>query len=130
MGNCAGIDWASEKHDLLIENDVGAKVLTAVFPHDEAGIGGLCRALVRHDVQLVAIERPDGLLADRILDAGIRVIALHPNQVAPHTIGSGRQAANLISSTASCFVSWRAPTPTASGSSSPTATRGSVESRS
>ena len=29
-----------------------------------------------------AIERPDGLLVERLLDAGLRVLALHPNQVA------------------------------------------------
>jgi hypothetical protein len=33
------------------------------------------------DVEVVAIERPDGLLVDRLLDAGVRVLALHPNQV-------------------------------------------------
>ena len=30
---------------------------------------------------LVAIERPDGLLIERLLDAGLAVIAVHPNQV-------------------------------------------------
>jgi transposase len=30
---------------------------------------------------VVAIERPDGLLVDRLLEAGVRVLALHPNQV-------------------------------------------------
>jgi hypothetical protein len=30
---------------------------------------------------VVAIERLDGLLVDRLLDAGVRVLALHPNQV-------------------------------------------------
>jgi transposase len=30
----------------------------------------------------VAVERPDGLLVERLLDAGLRVLALHPNQVA------------------------------------------------
>ncbi|MGA2925778.1 MAG: hypothetical protein ABSG43_07245, partial [Solirubrobacteraceae bacterium] len=29
-----------------------------------------------------AIERPDGLLVERLLDAGLRILALHPNQVA------------------------------------------------
>jgi transposase len=33
-------------------------------------------------VELVAIERPEGVLVERLLDAGLRVIALHPNQVA------------------------------------------------
>ena len=42
----------------------------------------MCRALVRLKVELVAIERPDGLLVERLLDAGLRVLPLHPNQVA------------------------------------------------
>jgi len=50
--------------------------------HDENGVRGLCRMLVRLKVELVAIERPDGLLVERLLDAGLRVLALHPNQVA------------------------------------------------
>jgi transposase len=33
-------------------------------------------------VSLVAIERPDGLLVERLLDAGLRLLPLHPNQVA------------------------------------------------
>jgi len=33
------------------------------------------------EVDLVAVERPDGLLVDRLLEAGVRVLALHPNQV-------------------------------------------------
>jgi hypothetical protein len=27
MGNCAGIDWASEQHDVLIEDPAGAELL-------------------------------------------------------------------------------------------------------
>ena len=30
---------------------------------------------------MVAIERPDGLLIERLLDAGLSVVAIHPNQV-------------------------------------------------
>ena len=47
-----------------------------------AGVRSLCRALVRHEVTLVAIERPDGLLVERLLDAALRILPLHPNQVA------------------------------------------------
>ena len=54
----------------------------ATFAHDEKGLRSLCRQLVRLRVELVAIERPDGLLVERLLDAGLRVLALHPNQVA------------------------------------------------
>jgi hypothetical protein len=27
MGNCAGIDWAAEKHDMLIEDPAGEELL-------------------------------------------------------------------------------------------------------
>jgi len=77
----AGVDWASEKHDVLIADETGERILAATFAHDEAGVRGLCRALVRHEVTLVAIERPDGLLVERLLDAGLRILPLHPNQV-------------------------------------------------
>ena len=80
--NYAGVDWASEKHDVLIADETGEEVLAATFAHDETGLRSLCRTLVRHKVELVAIERPDGLLIERLLDAGLRVLALHPNQVA------------------------------------------------
>jgi transposase len=46
------------------------------------GLRSLCRTLARMKVTLVAIERPDGLLVERLLDAGLRLLALHPNQVA------------------------------------------------
>jgi transposase len=81
MGNCAGIDWASEKHDVLIEDPAGEELLAATFAHDEDGVSALCAAVVCFEVEVVAIERPDGLLVDRLLEAGVRVLALHPNQV-------------------------------------------------
>ena len=49
--------------------------------HSEPGIRALCARLVRLRVALVALERPDGLLIERLLDAGLAVIAVHPNQV-------------------------------------------------
>jgi transposase len=78
----AGVDWASEKHDVLVSDETGEKLLAATFAHDEQGLRSLCGALVRLGVGLVAIERPDGVLVERLLDAGLRVLALHPNQVA------------------------------------------------
>src|ERR1035437_1815715 len=82
MSNYAGVDWASEKHDVLVADAAGERLLSATFAHDEQGVRSLCRALVRLEVELVAIERPDGLLVERLLDAGLRILALHPNQVA------------------------------------------------
>ena len=37
--------------------------------------------MIRRDVEVVAIERPDGLLVERLLETGVQVLALHPNQV-------------------------------------------------
>jgi transposase len=82
MGNCAGVDWASEKHDVRVCNAAGDQLLATTFAHDEAGLRSLCGVLVQMKVELVAVERPDGVLVDRLLDAGLRVLALHPNQVA------------------------------------------------
>jgi transposase len=73
MGNYAGVDWASEKHDVLVADAAGERLLAATFVHDEQGLRSLCRALVRLEVELVAIERPDGLLVERLLDAGLRI---------------------------------------------------------
>jgi transposase len=78
----AGVDWAAEKHDVVVQDQAGEELLMATFAHDEAGLRSLCRTLVRVNVSLVAIERPDGLLVERLLDAGLRLLPLHPNQVA------------------------------------------------
>ena len=51
------------------------------YRHNEDGIRALCARLVRLGVALVALERPDGLLIERLLDAGLSVVAVHPNQV-------------------------------------------------
>ena len=51
------------------------------YRHEEPGLRALCARLLRLKVRLVALERPDGLLIERLLDAGLAVIAVHPNQV-------------------------------------------------
>jgi hypothetical protein len=79
--NYAGIDWSGDKHDVVISDAAGGRLLASTFAHDEAGIRSLCSTLARLGVELVGIERPDGLLVERLLDAGLRVLPLHPNQV-------------------------------------------------
>ncbi|MCA1700598.1 MAG: IS110 family transposase [Actinobacteria bacterium] len=78
----AGVDWASEEHAVCVNDAEGRIVEGRRYRHDERGIRALCARLIELDVVLVAIERPDGLLIERLLDAGLRVIAVHPNQVA------------------------------------------------
>ena len=77
----AGVDWASEEHAVCVVDEDGRIVEGRRYRHNEIGIRALCGRLVRLDVRLVALERPDGLLIDRLLDAGLAVIAVHPNQV-------------------------------------------------
>jgi transposase len=76
-----GIDWASEEHRLCLVDEHGQRQLERRISHDEQAISALCRLLRDRNVERVALERPDGLLVDRLLDAGIAVVAVHPNQV-------------------------------------------------
>ncbi|MGH2928592.1 MAG: 2-oxoacid:acceptor oxidoreductase family protein, partial [Solirubrobacteraceae bacterium] len=50
--------------------------------HSEAGIDALVRRLDELEVARIAIEQPNGLVVDRLLDAGIAVVPVHPNQLA------------------------------------------------
>ena len=94
MANFAGVDWAADKHDVIVADQTGVELLCATFAHDEKGLRALCRALVRFKVELVAIERPDGLLVERLLDAGVAGagVAPQPGRGDPGAVsGLGRQ---------------------------------------
>jgi transposase len=82
MPAISGIDWASEWHDVRISDRAGQMLAERRFAHDEVGLVALIELLLAHQVACVAIERPDGLLVGRLLAAGVRVLAIHPNQVA------------------------------------------------
>jgi transposase len=77
-----GIDWASRAHELCVVDESGAVVERFGFGHSERGIGGALARLARlaEPSELpVAIERPDGLLVDRLLEAGHEVVPIHAN---------------------------------------------------
>jgi transposase len=78
----AGVDWASEEHAVSVHDADGRIVEGRRYRHDERGIKALCARLIEFGVALVAVERPDGLLIERLLEAGLSAIAIHPNQVA------------------------------------------------
>jgi transposase len=80
MAPTAGIDWASEAHEVCISEE-GRVNERFSATHDERGIAALAGKLVRLGVCRVAIERPDGILVERLLAAGLEVLAIHPNQV-------------------------------------------------
>jgi transposase len=81
-GAVAGVDWAKDAHEVLVADSEGERLWGQSVPHTEAAIARLCHTLVALGVVRVAIERPDGLLTERLLDAGLTVLAMHPNQVA------------------------------------------------
>jgi hypothetical protein len=77
-----GIDWASRAHELCAVDEQGAVVGRFGFSHSERGIAtALARlAQLAPPSELpVAIERPDGLLVDRLLEAGHEVVPIHAN---------------------------------------------------
>jgi transposase len=80
-GRFAGVDWASEEHAVCVVDERGRIVEGRRYRHNEPGLRALCARLLRLQVVLVALERPDGLLIERLLDAGLSVVAVHPNQV-------------------------------------------------
>jgi transposase len=77
----AGLDLASEEHRLVVVAD-GRRVDERRIVHSEDGLAALIRQLRELRVARVAIEQPNGLVVDRLLDAGIAVVAVHPNQLA------------------------------------------------
>ena len=82
MDRTAGIDLASEEHRLVVVEADGRRLEERRFVHDEEGVAALVRRLVALEVARIAIEQPNGLVVDRLLEAGITVVAVHPNQLA------------------------------------------------
>ena len=80
-GRFAGVERASEEHAVCVVDERGRIVEGRRYRHNEPGIRALCARLVRLRVALVALERPDGLLIERLLDAGLAVVAVHPHRV-------------------------------------------------
>lgn len=78
----AGIDLASEEHRLIVVAHDGRRLEERRVGHNQDAINALVRRLLELQVARVAIEQPNGLIVDRLLDAGIAVVAVHPNQLA------------------------------------------------
>jgi Transposase len=102
-GRFAGVDCASEEHAACVVDERGRIVEGRRYRHDEPGIRTLCSGLLRLRVALVALERPDGRLIGRLLDAGLAVIAVHPNQVKSMRLATAWRPARATASTASCW---------------------------
>ena len=77
----AGVDWAQDDHAVSIVNPDGTQAKRASLPHTAAGLRRLVRLLHKAEVTEVGIERPDGPVVDALLEAGLTVLVIAPNQV-------------------------------------------------
>ena len=84
VGKFIGIDWAAESHAICVLDDAGHPQATFTIAHTADGFDQLITRL-RHTgtpAELpVAIERPDGRLVDRLLEAGHPVVPVSPNAI-------------------------------------------------
>lgn len=77
----AGVDWARDDHAMSIVDSRGREVYRCSVEHTAVGLRELVKALGRHGVVEIAIERPDGPVIDALLAAGLTVVVISPNQV-------------------------------------------------
>jgi transposase len=79
-----GIDWAAERHAVCVLDAAGTTISTFQVAHSADGLEQLVTRLCRlgDPAQLpVAIERPDGRLVDRLLEAGHPVVPVQANAI-------------------------------------------------
>jgi transposase len=80
-----GVDWAEAQHAVCLIDGVGVVIRRLSIKHSVAGVMRLREAIGATEVEpkavLVAVERPDGLLVEALLDAGYVVYALNPKAV-------------------------------------------------
>jgi transposase len=80
-GVTCGIDWARDDHAVAVVDARGRPVHRCVIENSAAGLRALLKVLGKYGVREVAIERPDGPVVDTLLEAGITVVVISPNQV-------------------------------------------------
>jgi len=77
----AGVDWARDDHAVAVVDASGQVVERFTVVHTAAGIRDLVHRLARAGAHEVAIERPDGPVVDALLEAGLIVVVISPNQL-------------------------------------------------
>jgi transposase len=84
MAFFVGLDWATTTHAVCVLDDTGTVRWRGTVPHSAAGLAELVHRLTRFGPPAAlpgALERPSGLVVDTLLDAGFRVVPIHPNVV-------------------------------------------------
>jgi len=77
----AGVDWARDDHAAAIVDASGQVVERFSVAHTATGIRDLVRRLSKMTAHEVAIERPDGPVVEALLEAGLTVVVISPNQL-------------------------------------------------
>jgi transposase len=80
-GVTGGLDWARGDHAVSVVDARGRELVRRSVEHSAAGLAALVDVLARAQVCEVAIERPDGPVVDALLEAGMTVVVISPNQV-------------------------------------------------
>ena len=82
----AGIDWATEAHQVCLVDALGAILGERSFAHSGSGLAKLCDWLVKTSgappqAIAVSIEVPHGAVVDTLLEQGFAVHAVNPKQL-------------------------------------------------
>jgi transposase len=80
-GLTCGIDWARDDHAVSVVDRQGRQSHRWTVQHTHAELRALLRRLSELGVGEVAIERPDGPVVDQLLQAGLTVVVISPNQL-------------------------------------------------
>jgi transposase len=82
----AGVDWASQKHDVWLTDASGKRLGKRTFVHSGEGLAQMCDWLIAtsggkpEDIH-VAIEVPHGAVVETLLDRGFKVYSINPRQL-------------------------------------------------
>jgi len=82
----AGVDWASQKHDVWLTDGTGERLGLRNFSHGGEGLKQLCDWLIaaseaRPEDIHIAIEVPHGPVVETLLERGFHVYAINPKQL-------------------------------------------------
>lgn len=82
----AGIDWATQSHQVCLIDQSGLVLGQRCFAHSGAGLAALCDWLIalgacRPEQIAVAIEVPHGAVVESLLERAFAVFSLNPKQL-------------------------------------------------
>ena len=92
-----GVDWATDAHAIAVVDQAGTRVDEFEVDHSGPGLEELCKRLVTHHVDRVAIERPDGPVVEALLGAGFDVVVVATGNKSDHACPTTRHFTEAFS---------------------------------